>query len=133
MIFDSPLERVFMSWRDPERLARSFDFLESVEDNGSSFTLHYRGFLGKKRDLQLSITEDVHERCLAWRGEMSNLGVCGSVAFDARGAQTYVTFVLAWRPPLGRVGDIIGAWVGFPMKPLREGLRRLETISQEPL
>ena len=133
MLFDSPLERVYASWRDAERLSRAFDFIESIEFAHNVVTLTYRGFAGKGRTLRLVVTEEVKERCLAWREEESNRGVSGSLAFDARGSQTYVTFVLAWRPPFGRIGDFVGDWVGFPMNPLREGLARFEQIAKEPL
>jgi uncharacterized membrane protein len=133
MVFDAPLERVWASWRDPRRLADAFEFLESVENGDDTVTLHYRGVFGKRRDLELYITEEVDERCLAWRGESTSLNVTGSLMFAPKGAQTYVTFVLGWRPPLGRVGDIIGGWIGYPRKPLRQGLARFEELARQPL
>lgn len=133
MLFDAPLERVFASWQDPDQLAEAFGFIESASVEADRYELEYRGLMGKKRTLELAVTERVEERCIAWRGGPSSLNVSGSVAFDAKGSKTYVTFVLGWRPPLGRVGDILGLWFGYPQKPLAEGLERFAEISRREL
>ncbi len=131
MLFDAPLERVYASWRDPERLAAAFEFVDSVEVGEGTITLRYDGLFGKRRDLCLKITEEVEERCLAWQADA--FGVNGSIDVNPRGAQTYVTFVLGWRPPFGRIGDTVGGWIGFPRKALVDGLARFAEIAKKPL
>ncbi len=72
--------------------------------------------------MEVQLTEDVVGRILAWKTSKGP-SAQGSVVFDAVGSETFVTFVLSYDPPGGRVGDLVNTMFKFPQRALEEGLQ----------
>jgi uncharacterized membrane protein len=71
--------------------------------------------------MEIQLTEDVEGRILAWKTNSGPLAQ-GSVLFDVTGAETFVTFVVSYDPPGGRVGDILNNMFRFPGRAIEDGL-----------
>ena len=84
----------------------------------------YKGALGIKRRVKMVITETVQEHIISWKVIESEIAIAGSVAFEEAGAETFVTFVLSYKAPLVRLGDLISTIFKYPHSQLRRGLDR---------
>ena len=128
---DAPLDRCFSIWSKPANLERFFDFVEAVEPvDERTWSLCYAGKLRRRHCFHIRQTERVEDRVLAFRAIDGDYGVQCSVAFDASGKTTYVTFVLSFDPPGGRFGDILAAMTTYPDARIREGLARFVAMAE---
>lgn len=128
---DAPLDRCFSIWAQPANLVRFFDFVELVEAvDDHTWSLCYAGKLRRRHSFHIRQTEQVDERVLAYRAIDGDYGVQCSISFDASGKMTYVTFVLSYDPPRGRLGDILSALSNYPEHRIRDGLLRFVALAE---
>lgn len=118
----APAERAFKAWADFRGLEKHFAFAQSVEHKEGHWELEYKGIFRTSK-VVLQHTELIDSMLVAFKS-CEGVPLAGSVAFDAAGAKTYVTFVLSFDPPANRIGDIVSEAFGFPGIQLEEGLKK---------
>ena len=109
--------------------------LESVTELGSDRS-HWvaKAPAGRTVSWDAEITEDRENEMLAWRAlEGSDIQNAGSVAFKelAHDRGTELTVVLAYEPPLGKVGATLARLMGEePVRQLQDDLRRFKQLME---
>lgn len=130
---DRPAAELYAYWRRLENLPQVMRHLESVtelDSKRSQWTA--TGPAGTSVSWEAEITEDIEDQALAWRSvEDSDVANAGSVFFTeldhARG--TEIKVVLAYEPPLGRIGAAVAKLMGEePAVQLQEDLRRFKQL-----
>ncbi len=104
-------DRLFAFWRDFTNLPAFMENLEHVEllgEDRSRWTI--KAPAGTKIMLDTEIAEEREGELIAWRSiDPSDIDAQGRVAFrDAPGGRgTEVELIIAYKPPLGRVGQAV--------------------------
>ena len=110
---------------------KHFPFVEVLEKTGDNrWEVAYRNIFARTKT-EVRLTEDVPRRVLAWKTTIAPAAQ-GSVVFDATGAETFVTFVLSYDPPGGRLGDIMNTMFKFPVRRLEHGLSAWVKAMENP-
>jgi uncharacterized membrane protein len=117
----APVSKVWRLWSTFENLAEHFEAIENVRFEGDLPIITFKNLIGRDRELQISITESVPDRTLAFKANASELA--GSLSFEAAGQHTFVTFVLSFDPPAARLGDIVSNLLNYPSAQIRDGLQ----------
>lgn len=109
VLINRPREELFAAWR----VERFPDFMENVVAvealGGGTACWTIKAPLGREVHLVNSITESVEGQSISWQSEPeSEIANSGEVRFaDApAGRGTYVTLILAYDPPAGKVGRL---------------------------
>jgi len=109
VLINRPREELFAAWR----VERFPDFMENVVAvealGGGTARWTIKAPLGREVHLVNSITESVEGQSISWQSEPeSEIANSGEVRFaDApAGRGTYVTLILAYDPPAGKVGRL---------------------------
>ena len=129
-----PAAELYAFWRKLENLPQVMSHLESVTELGSDRS-HWvaKAPAGRTVSWDAEITEDRDER-LAWRAlEGSDIQNSGSVSFKelAHDRGTELTVVLAYEPPLGKVGATLARLMGEePAGQLQDDLRRFKQLME---
>jgi len=130
-----PRDQLFAFWRDFTNLPTFMDNLENVErldGKRSCWTIKAPG--GTKIILETEIVEEREGELIAWRSvEGSDITAQGRVAFrDAAGGRgTEVELIIAYKPPLGRVGQAIAQFLQRePEVQSRRDLRRFKMLME---
>lgn len=132
---DRPAAELYGFWRKLENLPQVMSHLESVTELDEK-----RSHWTAKAPLNLSvswdaeITEDLENEIIAWRAlEGSDIQNAGSVAFNelSHGRGTELRVVLAYEPPLGKVGATVARLMGEePERQLQDDLRRFKQLQE---
>lgn len=117
----APVSKVWRLWSTFENLAEHFEAVENVRFEGDLPIITFKNLIGRDRELQISITESVPDRTIAFKANASELA--GSLSFEAAGQHTFVTFVLSFDPPAARLGDIVSSLLKYPSAEIRDGLQ----------
>jgi uncharacterized membrane protein len=132
---DRPASELYTYWRKLENLSEVMSHLESVEEVDERFSRWIaKGPAGTHVSWEAEITEDIENKALAWRAlEGSDIQNAGSVFFNElsydRGTDLKV--VLAYEPPLGKVGAGIAKLMGEePEVQLQHDLRRFKQLME---
>ena len=126
-------EEVYQFWRRFENLPRFMAHLESVHPvgNGRSHWIA-RAPAGTTVEWDAEITEERENEVIAWRSiEGAQIANEGRVQFRRApaGRGTEVRVVLAYDPPLGKLGAAVAKLFGEePAQQIEEDLRRLRCI-----
>jgi uncharacterized membrane protein len=132
---DKPAEELYRFWRHLENLPRFMLHLQSVQSTDSRQS-HWvaRAPLGTTAEWDAEITEERDNELIAWRSlEGAHLPNQGWVRFQRApgGRGTEVRVMLAYRPPLGKLGATIAKLFGEePNQQLEEDLRRLKCLME---
>lgn len=109
VLINRPREELFAAWK----VERFSDFMENVVAvealGGGTARWTIKAPLGREVHLVNSITESVEGQSISWQSEPeSEIANSGEVRFvDApAGRGTYVTLILAYDPPAGKVGRL---------------------------
>lgn len=109
VLINRPRDELFAAWR----VERFPDFMENVVAvealGGGSARWTIKAPLGREVHLVNSITESIEGQSISWQSEPeSEIANSGEVRFaDApAGRGTYVTLILAYDPPAGKVGRL---------------------------
>lgn len=128
-------DELFAFWRDFSNLPAFMDNLESVELLGgkrSRWTIRAPG--GTSVDVETEVAQEKQGELIAWRSvEGSQIDTEGRVVFrDAPGGRgTEVELVIAYKPPLGRVGQgIAKLFQREPAIQARRDLRRFKMLME---
>lgn len=132
---DRPAAELYSYWRKLTNLPRVMRHLESVEEVDERYS-HWtaKGPAGTHVSWDAEITEDLPNKALAWHAlGGSDIENAGSVFFNelshARG--TELRIVLAYEPPLGKVGASIAKLMGEePERQLQDDLRRFKQFME---
>lgn len=132
---DRPAAELYGFWRKLGNLPQVMSHLESVtetDDLRSHWTA--KGPLGTSVSWDAEITEDLENQMIAWRAlEGSDIQNAGSVAFTELpyGRGTEIKVVLAYEPPLGKVGATVARLMGEePERQLQDDLRRFKQLQE---
>lgn len=130
-----PRDQLFAFWRDFTNLPAFMENLDNVELLGgerSRWTI--RGPAGTKIILATEISEERDGELIAWRTiDPSDVSAQGRVAFrDAPGGRgTEVELVIAYKPPLGRMGQAAAKLLQRePALQARRDLRRFKMLME---
>lgn len=109
ILVNRPRSELFAAWR-PERFPEFMENVVDVDDLGddvSKWTI--KAPAGRKVTLVNRITETIEDQSIFWQSEpASDVANSGEVRFtDAPGGRgTYVSLILAYDPPAGKLGKI---------------------------
>ena len=126
--------QLFAFWRDFTNLPAFMDDLEKVEkaDKGWRWTIKAPG--GGTVDVITEIVEERDGKLIAWRSvEGSDIETTGRVTFaDAPGDRgTEVALVVGYKPPAGRVGQVVAKLLQRePEIQARRNLRRFRMLME---
>lgn len=130
-----PAAELYAFWRKLENLPQVMNHLESVtelSERTSRWTA--KGPAGTHVTWDAEITEDLKNEGLAWRAlEGSDIENAGSVFFNelANGRGTEIKVVLAYEPPLGKLGATLAKLMGEePGRQLQEDLQRFKQFME---
>lgn len=124
---------IYEFWRDFRNLARFMENVDQVEElAGDRVRWQIRAPLGQSVDVETRIVSDRPGEEIAWRSvESSQIETEGKVMFrDAPGGRgTEVEAIIAYRPPMGELGRLIGKLTGRePAAQGRHELKRLKML-----
>lgn len=109
VLINKPRDELFAAWR-VERFPEFMENVVAVEAlGGGTARWTIKAPLGREVHLVNSITESIEDRSISWQSEPeSEIANSGEVRFvDApAGRGTYVTLILAYDPPGGRIGRL---------------------------
>lgn len=130
-----PRAQLYAFWRDFTNLPAVMDNLDSVEmlgDDRSRWTIRAPG--GGTVSVETEIAREKDGELIAWRSvEGSDIDTEGRVRFrDAPGDRgTEVELVIAYKPPLGRVGQAVAKLLQRePAIQARRDLRRFKMLME---
>jgi len=130
-----PREQLFSFWKDFTNLPTFMENLENVENlegNRSRWTI--KAPAGTTITLETEIVEERQDELIVWRSvEGSDITAQGRVAFrDAAGGRgTEVELIIAYKPPLGGVGQAIAKFLQRePEVQSRRDLRRFKMLME---
>ena len=130
-----PAAELYAFWRKLENLPQVMSHLESVTELSERISRWTaKGPAGSHVTWDAEITEDLKNEGLAWRAlEGSDIENAGSVFFNElpndRG--TEIKVVLAYEPPLGKLGATIAKLMGEePGRQLQEDLQRFKQFME---
>ena len=129
-----PAAELYSFWRKLENLPQVMSHLESVTQTGDTRS-HWvaKAPLGRSVSWDAEITEDLENEMIAWRAlEGSEIQNAGSVAFnESHDRGTEIKVVLAYEPPLGKVGATVARLLGEePERQLQDDLRRFKQLME---
>jgi uncharacterized membrane protein len=125
-------EELFHFWRNFTNLPRFMDNLESVivlDENRSHWVA--KGPAGTRVEWDAVIHNEIEGELIAWRSlPGADVDQAGSVHFTPTADdRTEVRVVLRYRPPAGKVGDVIAKLVGEdPARQIGDDLRRFKQV-----
>lgn len=109
VLINKPRDELFAAWQ-VERFPEFMENVVAVEAlGGGTARWTIKAPLGREVHLVNSITESIEDRSISWQSEPeSEIANSGEVRFvDApAGRGTYVTLILAYDPPGGRIGRL---------------------------
>ncbi len=130
-----PAAELYRFWRKLENLPKVMSHLESVtelDEKRSHWTA--KAPMGMSVSWDAEITEDRQNESMAWRAlEGSDIENAGSVFFNelAYDRGTELKVVLAYEPPLGKVGATVARLMGEePAAQLQDDLRRFKQLME---
>lgn len=130
-----PAAELYSFWRKLENLPKVMSHLETVtelDERRSHWTA--KAPAGLSVSWEAEITEDLPNQAIAWRAlEGSDIENAGSVFFNElpydRG--TEIKVVLAYEPPLGKLGAAVARLMGEePAAQLQDDLRRFKQLME---
>ena len=130
-----PAAELYGFWRQLENLPKVMSHLETVtelDERRSHWTA--KAPAGLSVSWEAEITEDLPNKVIAWRAlEGSDIENAGSVFFNElpydRG--TEIKVVLAYEPPLGKLGAAVARLMGEePAAQLQDDLRRFKQLME---
>lgn len=130
-----PAAELYAFWRKLENLPQVMSHLESVTETDERFS-HWtaKGPAGTSVSWDAEITEDLENKVIAWRAlEGSGIQNAGSVFFNelSHGRGTEIKVVLAYEPPLGKLGAVVARLMGEePERQLQDDLRRFKQLME---
>jgi uncharacterized membrane protein len=124
---------IYEFWRDFRNLARFMENVDQVEELAADrVRWQIRAPLGQSVGVETRIVSDRPGEEIAWRSvESSEIETEGKVMFrDAPGGRgTEVEAIIAYRPPMGELGRLIGKLTGRePAAQGRHELKRLKML-----
>lgn len=134
VLVDRAPEELFRFWRNFTNLPRFMDNLEAVtilDENRSHWVA--KGPAGTRVEWDAAIHNEIEPELIAWRSlPGADVDQAGSVHFTpAPGGGTEVRVVLLYRPPAGKVGDIVGKVFGEnPARDIGDDLRRFKQVME---
>lgn len=135
---DRPASDLYQFWKGFSRLPEIMTFLERVEprpgENGR--VTHWVVKAPREHTLEwdAEVTEDVPDQRIAWRSlEGSDINTWGVVRFNeapaGRGTEVYVS--MHYEPPGGRLGSVVGHFLGGLSQALiQQNLRRFKAYME---
>jgi uncharacterized membrane protein len=128
-------QQLYDFWRDFSNLPAIMDNLDSVERiDGDRSRWRIKAPAGGTVDVETIIAQDRPGELIAWRStESSQIETEGRVAFrDApEGRGTLVELVIAYQPPLGRIGQAVASLLQRePAIQARRDLRRFKMLME---
>jgi uncharacterized membrane protein len=130
-----PVSEVYQFWRNFENLPRFMDHLESVtviDEDRSHWVA--KAPAGAKVEWDATIHNEIEDELIAWRSlPGSEINNAGSVHFtpDEQGTATFVTVVLSYEPPAGKLGTAVAKLFGEePSTQVADDLRRLKQVME---
>ena len=130
-----PAAELYRFWRKLGNLPQVMSHLESVTETDALHS-HWtaKAPLGQSVSWDAEITQDLENEMIAWRAlEGSDIQNAGSVAFNElpHGRGTEIKVVLAYEPPLGKVGATVARLLGEePERQLQDDLRRFKQLQE---
>ncbi len=130
-----PAAELYGYWRKLENLPKVMGHLESVQELDETRS-HWvaKAPAGRAVEWDAEIVQDVANERISWKAlEGSDIENAGSVAFTElpHGLFTELAVVLAYEPPLGKVGATLARLLGEePHKQLQDDLRRFKQLME---
>ena len=130
-----PAAELYGYWRKLENLPKVMGHLESVQELDETRS-HWvaKAPAGRAVEWDAEIVQDVANERISWKAlEGSDIENAGSVAFTElpHGRGTELAVVLAYEPPLGKVGATLARLLGEePHKQLQDDLRRFKQLME---
>jgi uncharacterized membrane protein len=129
-----PRPELYAFWRDFSHLPR---FMENVQSVVTEDRTHSHWVVaapgGRSVEWDSQITEDVPDERIAWATTQGDVRNSGAVQFrDApSGRGTFVTVTIAYRPPGGAVGRLVGKlFHREPKVQARQDMRRFKQLME---
>lgn len=130
-----PAAELYEFWRQLENLPKVMSHLEAVtelDERRSHWTA--KAPAGLSVSWEAEITEDLPNQVIAWRAlEGSDIENAGSVFFNelSHDRGTEIKVVLAYEPPLGKLGAAVARLMGEePAAQLQDDLRRFKQLME---
>lgn len=130
-----PAAELYGYWRKLTNLPSVMSHLESVEELDATRS-HWvaKAPAGRTVEWDAEIVQDIENERISWKAlEGSQIENAGSVAFRElpHGRGTELTVVLAYEPPLGKLGATLARLLGEePRKQLQDDLRRFKQLME---
>lgn len=130
-----PAAELYGYWRKLENLPKVMSHLESVEELDETRS-HWvaKAPAGRSVEWDAEIVQDLENERISWKAlEGSDIENAGSVAFKElpHGRGTELSVVLAYEPPLGKVGATLARLLGEePHRQLQDDLRRFKQLME---
>ena len=130
-----PAAELYGYWRKLENLPKVMGHLESVTELDETRS-HWvaKAPAGRTVEWDAEIVQDEKNERISWKAlEGSDIENAGSVAFTElpHGRGTELAVVLAYEPPLGKVGAAVTRLLGEePHKQLQDDLRRFKQLME---
>lgn len=130
-----PAADLYGYWRKLGNLPQVMSHLESVEELDDTRS-HWvaKAPAGRTVEWDAEIVQDIENERISWKAlEGSDIENAGSVAFTElpHGRGTELAIVLAYEPPLGKVGATLARLLGEePHKQLQDDLRRFKQLME---
>ena len=134
LLVGQPRAELYAVWRDFPRFAEFMENVVSVEQLGdarSRWTI--KAPAGRTVTLVTRIREEIADRKIAWESEPdSDIATKGQVEFEDAGDRgTYVSLVMSYDPPGGRIGQgIAKLFFREPNIQARHDLRRFRQMME---
>ena len=135
MTIGRPAAELYGYWRKLENLPKVMGHLESVTELDETRS-HWvaKAPAGRTVEWDAEIVQDEKNERISWKAlEGSDIENAGSVAFKElpHGRGTELAVVLAYEPPLGKVGAAVARLLGEePHKQLQDDLRRFKQLME---
>jgi len=132
VLVDRSPKDLFRFWRNFTNLPRFMDNLEAVtilDEDRSHWVA--KGPAGTRVEWDATIHNEIEFELIAWRSlPGADVDQAGSVHFvPAGGGMTEVRVVLHYRPPAGKVGDVVAKLFGEdPARQIANDLRRFKQV-----
>ncbi len=132
VVVDRSPEDLFRFWRNFTNLPRFMDNLEAVTvlDEDRSHWIA-KGPAGTRVEWDAAIHNEIEDELIAWRSlPGADVDQAGSVHFIPAGeGMTEVRVVLRYRPPAGKLGDVVAVLLGDdPGRQIGDDLRRFKQV-----